>query len=117
MDQQRKAMGLPWRSSSSKIRRLKFAGKNRRSEYVFQKKREKKKKQRSPVSQGQLPSYRHLRFGFCSHAQNKFQMGSKCYYLFLQSNMPISDEQKIPGQRNTMWDYLLTAALSVVIAL
>lgn len=43
MDQQRKAMGLPWRSSSSKIRRLKFAGKNRRTEYVFQKQREKKK--------------------------------------------------------------------------
>ena len=83
----------------------------------FKRRERKKKKQRSPVSQGQLPSYRHLRFGFCSHAQNKFQMGSKCYYLFLQSNMPISDEQKIPGQRNTMWDYLLTAALSVVIAL
>lgn len=68
------------------------------------KSREKKKKtkQRSPLSQGQLPGYRHLRFGFCSHAQNKFQMESKCYYLFLQSNMPISDEQKILGQRNTM---------------
>ena len=37
----RKAMGLPWRSSSSKIRRLEFAGKNRRTEYVFQRQRGK----------------------------------------------------------------------------
>lgn len=46
MDQQRKAMGLLWRSSSSKIKRLKFARKNRKTEYVFQRQRERKKKKK-----------------------------------------------------------------------
>lgn len=32
-------------------------------------------------------------------------------------NVPIGDEQKMPGQMNTVWGYLLTAAPSVEITL
>ena len=48
---------------------------------------------------------------------NGVRWGQNVIICFCGQNVPIGDEQKMPGQMNTVWGSLLTAAASVEITL